>query len=183
MPPRTGNGGFMDPQRIAALFGIREGMRIADFGCGSGFFPIYMAKLAGKDGVVTAVDVLETALDTVRAKAKTEGLSNIAIVRANLEVFRTSGLGDNSQDLALLANVLYESKKKEEIIKEANRVLKTGGGLVVIDWKKSARGFGPPENARMDQDSTNDLVEKSGFKFVNEIDAGAFHFGMRFRKI
>jgi ubiquinone/menaquinone biosynthesis C-methylase UbiE len=173
----------MDPQRIAALFGIREGMRIADFGCGSGYFTIYVAKLTGKNGLVTAVDVLETALDTVRAKAKNESLNNINFVRSNLEVTGSSGLASDSQDIVLLANILFETDKKEEIIKESARVLKNGGGLIVIDWKKGTNGFGPPDTSRMDQISLTEMVGGMGFKYVNEIDAGIFHFGVIFRKI
>lgn len=172
----------MDPQRIVMYFGIREGMRVADFGCGSGYFTILLAKMTGENGLVSAVDVLDSALDTVRAKAKNEQLSNIATIRSNLEVSDSSGLISESQDLVLLANILFESDKKAEIIKESYRVLKSGGGLIVIDWKKGTNGFGPPDNLRMDLISINKTVTDLGFKYVNEIDAGIFHFGIVFRK-
>jgi len=182
-PPAVDGGGFMDPSRIAALFGIREGMRIADFGCGSGHFTILMAKIVGENGLVSAIDVLNSALDTVRDKAISETLNNIATIRSDLEVYGSSGLADGSQDLVLMANILFQSDKKEAIIKEAGRVLKASGGLAIINWKKGAGGFGPPDSARMEADEINSLVAGTGFKFINEIDAGAFHIGMIFRKI
>lgn len=142
-----------------------------------------MAKLAGEKGLITAIDVLESALETLRAKAKSEGLNNIALVRANLEVVGATGLSESSQDLVILANVLHESGKKEEILKEARRVLKEGGGMVIISWKKGVNGFGPPDEYRFDEISMTKIVEQIGFKYVNEIDAGTFHFGLVFRKV
>lgn len=173
----------MEPQRIATFFGIREGMKIADFGCGSGHFTILMAKIAGEGGLVTAIDIMDTALDTVRAKAKSEGLKNIATIRSNLEVANSSGLATGSQDIVLLANVLFQSNKKEEIIREASRILKSSGGMVIISWKKGAGGFGPPDELRVDPETVKKLAEKSGFKLVNEFDTGAFHSGSMYRKI
>jgi ubiquinone/menaquinone biosynthesis C-methylase UbiE len=179
----AGNEGFMDPQKIAALFGIREGMRIADFGCGSGYFTILMAKITGESGHVIAVDVLNSALETVRSKAKNEDLRNISFIRSNLEVAGSSGIEKSSQDLVLLANVLFQSEKKKEIIGEAAGVLKSGGGLAIIGWKKGVGGFGPPDELRNESKLILEMTAGAGFKKVNDIDAGAFHYGFIFRKI
>jgi len=179
-----GSGGFMDPERIAAGFGLAEGMHVADFGSGSGYFTILMAKKVGESGIVTAVDVLESALDTLRAKAANEGLGNIKTVRANLEVLGSSGLSDNSQDSVLIANVLFQSTGKASIIEEARRIIKPGGSLIVIDWRKGTGGLGPPDDLRTDKEEMKQLVSYSnGWQFGQDIDAGAFHYGLIFRKV
>jgi ubiquinone/menaquinone biosynthesis C-methylase UbiE len=175
--------GFMDPEKMATLFGIREGMKIADFGCGSGFFTILMAKITGESGHVSAIDVMESPLETVKQRAKESDLRNISTIRADLEVPDSTKLSPASQDLVLMANVLFQSNKRKEIIKEAARVLKTSGGLVVIGWQKGVGGFGPPEEKRDDPETMSKLVEENGFKKVDTIDAGAFHYGLIFRKI
>ena len=173
----------MDPQRIAGYFGILPGMKIADFGSGAGYFTIFLAKAVGESGMVTAIDVLDTALETLRAKAKAEGLRNIETVRANLEIPGGSGLGNDSQDLVLLANILFQSQKKAEIVAEAKRTLKSGGSLIVIDWQKGTNGFGPPDNLRTSPEKMRQLVVGNGFQFASEIDAGDFHFGLIFKKL
>lgn len=176
-------GGFLDPGKIVMEFDIQEGMSVADFGCGTGYFTILLGQKVGKDGKVYALDVQEPPLDSVRAKAKAAGLENIETVRANLEVLGGSRLPDNSQGMVLLANILFQSTKKAEIINEATRVLKIGGSLIIIDWKRSAGGFGPPDELRTEQADMRALVSAEKFSFQKDIDAGSFHYGMVFQKI
>jgi ubiquinone/menaquinone biosynthesis C-methylase UbiE len=49
---------LQNPQKILKPF-IKEGMTVADLGCGPGFFTIEMAKMVGNNGKVTAVDLQE----------------------------------------------------------------------------------------------------------------------------
>lgn len=180
----TGSGGFLDPQRVAAGFGVQPGMQIADFGSGAGYFTIILAKMTGDTGVVTAVDILDSALETLRSKAKLEGLSNVQSIRSNLEVLGSSGLPDNSQDIVLLANVLFQNPNKAPIVTEARRVLKPGGSIIVIDWRKGVNGFGPPDNLKEDPEEIKQLVlANDGLQFSHEIDAGIFHFGQVYKKL
>lgn len=179
----VGTGGFLDPQKIVNSFGITESMRIADFGSGAGYFTIIMAKIAGESALVSAVDILDSALDQVRTKAKNEGLRNIQTIRANLEIFGGSGLDNDSQDIVLLANILFQSDQKSEIVKEAKRVLRPGGRLILIDWRQGTGGFGPPDNLRLDEEAMRSLVTQQDFQFVSTIDTGSFHYGLIFQKI
>ena len=184
IPQPHGTGGFMDPGKIVEGFGLSEGMKVADFGSGAGYFTILMAQKVGDSGVVTAVDILNSSLETLRAKAKMSGLSNIQTVRSNLEVLGSSGLQNDSQDVALLANILFQNSNKQAIIQEAKRVTKPGGSLIVIDWRKGTGGFGPPDGLRTDEEEMQRLLLASdGFKFSGPIDAGIFHYGMMFKKI
>lgn len=180
----AGSGGFMDPERIASSFGLTEGMRVADFGSGAGYFTIIIAKKVGESGLVTAVDIMLSSLETLRAKAKTEGLSNIETIRSNLEILGSSGLANDSQDLVLLANILFQNSNKGPIITEARRVLMPGGTLIVIDWRKGAGGFGPPDDLRTDEEEMKRLtIGNDGLQYVRETDAGIFHYGMIFKKL
>ena len=179
----VGTGGFLNPEKVAGGFGIKEGMKISDFGCGAGYLTIIMAEKTGPEGNVYAFDVQENPLDTVKAKARALGLKNVEAIRANLEIPRSSGLEDNSQDIVLLANILFQSNKKPEIIREAVRVLAKGGRLVIIDWKKGVNSFGPPEERKSDVGDMIKIAEPEGVKLENPIDAGSFHFGLIFKKI
>lgn len=176
-----GTGGFLNPDKIIQEFDIKEGMRAADFGCGAGYFVISLAKSVGEKGKVYAVDVLQTALESVRSSAKDQGLLNIETIRANLEVLGGSRLEDESLDVVLLANILFQSPKKNNIIKEASRVLKKGGKMVIIEWEKN-QPLGPPEKLIVEKESIKEIAKKRNFKFEKDIPAGEHHWGMIFIK-
>ena len=178
----VGTGGFLDPLNIVEQFGIREGMKVADFGSGGGYFAIYMAERVGSSGKVYALDILEEKLDNLRARARSQGLENIETIRTNLEVLGSSSLLDSSQDLVLISNVLFQSRKQEDIIKEGVRVLKTKSSFIIIDWNKGTGGFGPPDDLRPSQESVKVAAERQGLTFVRALDTGQFHFGLIFNK-
>ena len=176
-----GTGGFLQPEEIVKQLDIKKGMIIADFGCGAGYFAIPLAKLVGDQGKVYALDILEQALESVRSQAKLQGLFNIETKHCNLELANGSGLDSNSIDLVLLANILFQSSKKDDIIKEAYRVLKPKGEIMVIDWKFN-QPMGPPPDLIVSQDSIKKMVNEAGLKFKKEIPVDKYHWGIIFAK-
>ncbi len=174
-------GGFINPENIIKSLNIQPGSQIADFGSGSGYFTLIMARLVGEDGLVTAVDVLQNKLDTVKEAARAQGLLNINYVRADLEVEGGSQLADASQDMVVLANILFQSQKKAAMLKEAGRVLKPGGELVVIDWEP-ASSFGPKDGGwKLSKEEARNLASGS-FNLVKEIEVSSHHWGLLFNK-
>ena len=173
----TSSGGvsLLDPATVLVQFGVQPGMRVADFGCGSGHFTILLAHAVGPEGRVTAFDVQEEPLDTVRGKVKAAGLANVEAVRADLEVAGSTGLSDGSQDFVLVANILFQSQRKVDMLREAHRVLKSSGRLAVVEWAKGAGGMGPPDELRSDQASIEHLLQTTGFVVDQLVPAGGFH--------
>lgn len=177
-----GPGAFLDTSRIVSSLGLIGGMHVADLGCGSGFFSVATARMVGSNGIVTAVDIRQEPLDEVRAKADALSLGNLRTVRADLEVLGGTGIGENTQDFAVLENVLFQSKKKEAMIAEAVRVTKSGGHVVIIDWKKGAGGFGPPDELRTTEDDFKKMAEAAHLKFERALEAGQLYVGLLFVK-
>ncbi len=175
-------GAFLDAQRVVASLGISEGQQVADLGCGSGYFTMELAKAVGKSGVVNAVDVMQEPLEAVHAKIEAAGMKNVQMIRADLEVLGGTKLADGSQDWVLLKNVLFQSQKKEAIIAEAARVAKLGGRVVIIEWKKSAGGIGPPDALRSDEATIQQMAQTSGLRMERPISADVSHFGFVFIK-
>lgn len=174
-----GSGGFMRPDEVLKNLEIKEGMSIADFGCGAGYFTIPLAKRVGKEGVVYAVDVLESALESVRGRAKMESLLNIQCARANLEKEKGFMIGDGTMDMVILANILFQSKEKHAILKEARRVLKKNGRIVVIEWNDGV-SFGPPPASKIPKEELKSTVKDAGFILEKEFNAGESHYGLVF---
>lgn len=176
------SGAFLDTQRVIASLGITPGQHVADLGCGSGFFSIALAQAVGKDGAVSAVDVMQEPLQSVQARAEASGLANIRTIRADLEVLGGTQLPDESQDLSLLKNILFQSQKKEEILAEAARITKHGGRVVVIEWKKGAGGLGPPDELRSDEATLQTIARHNGLALDRQLSVDALHSGLVFIK-
>ncbi|OHB16944.1 MAG: hypothetical protein A2913_00755 [Parcubacteria group bacterium RIFCSPLOWO2_01_FULL_40_65] len=181
LSPKLANQTF-DLKNIISQFELEPGIKIADLGSGSGYFTIEMAKAIGDGGIVTAVDVLESALETVRARATIADVKNIHLIRANLEVLGSTFLSDNSQDFVLIKNVLFQNDQKIRVIREAKRILMSGRKLVIIDWGKGVGGLGPPDEYRTPKESILSLASQEGLIYEKDIIVDIYHFGMMFRK-
>jgi ubiquinone/menaquinone biosynthesis C-methylase UbiE len=174
---------LLDADLVLAKAQVGGKMRVADFGCGStGHFVFPAARLVGKDGQVYAIDILKAALETIKRRIKIENAANVIPLWSDIEIFGATGIEANSIDVVLLMNTLHLSKKRADILREANRVLKKNGKLVIVDWKNIASPFGPPPEDRVNLENLKIAAEKLGFKFDEEFFAGHFHFGLIFVK-
>lgn len=180
---KVGSGGFLNPDRIVDGLVIKSGYRVADFGCGAGYFTIPMAKKVSNGGKVFAVDVLSDALEAVKSKAKLFGLLNVETVRANVETVGGTKIKDRSLDFVMLANILFQCNDYNSVFSEAKRVLKDSGEIVVIDWIPDSVKMGPKYEHCLSKDDVKKLAIRNGFRFMREIEAGDRHYGMLFSLI
>ena len=171
---------FLNPTDVLNQLELREDMMAADFGCGAGGWAIPLAQKL-KTGKVYAIDIQVEALDALRTKMEIGKVNNIRPIRADLEMGLGSSVQNNLLDLVLLTNLLFQAQNKIQIIKEAKRVLRPGGQLLVTDWKTDS-SFGPKGN-RISPEETRKMIEELGFKLEKELAAGQYHWGLLFTKI
>jgi len=175
---------FMSPMKILKDAGAVEGMRIADLGCGAGYFTIVAAKIVGDKGKVYAVDCMESALESVETKVKIEGLEDVVkTLRGDLEVYGGSNIQDNQVSLVILKTVLFQSQKHKEILSEAYRILAPSGRLVFIEWETAGIPIGPNEGTRVEKEHVLKLTQEIGLKQIREVETDRYHYGMVFDKL
>jgi ubiquinone/menaquinone biosynthesis C-methylase UbiE len=167
---------FVNPKDILKETRLKEGGKVADFGCGPGFFTLPAAELIGDEGDVYAFDIMPQIIDNVISQAKLKGLTNVEVKRANLEKDGGSGLGDGSMDLVIVKNMLFQNKDKQVIINEAHRVLKSGGEILVMEWNSKNLMVGPEESLRVHPDDLSKMLIAAGFVLEEKMDAGDFHY-------
>ncbi len=172
---------FLSVEKITGELNIAPNETIADFGAGHGFFTIAFAKKVGPSGQVFAIDILPTALESIRSQTKIEGLFNIKIIWGNLEKPNGSTLPAGTCDMVMIANVLFQVPDKSALLEEAKRVLKDGGRLAVIEWKPYI-AVGPKKESRMSEAELKQLILSKGFSEIGAIDAGSHHYGFIFKK-
>lgn len=171
---------------ISALeeIGIREGMRVADLGCGAtGHFVFPTARMVGPHGVVYAVDIQKNVLDGLRGRMDSSKVSNIELIWGDIERLRGVGVEGGSLDVAFAVNNLFLARDRVGLAREALRLLKSGGLFVVIDWKPTRSPFGPPPESRVAPREAQQMFEQVGFRFVRTLVPGAYHYGLIFEKL
>ncbi|MFA5086347.1 MAG: class I SAM-dependent methyltransferase [Candidatus Paceibacterota bacterium] len=172
------NEGFLNPQQILKNIPLKEDMVACDFGSGSGGWVLPLSKEL-KAGMVYAVDVLESAVSALNGRVSGEKIFNIKTIQADVE--KRVNIKDSYFDLVLMTNLLFQVQNREFVMKEAGRVLKSNGMLLIVDWNKDAP-IGSGEG-RLSLEEVVFLGEASGFKKGKEIPCGSFHWGVLLIKI
>jgi ubiquinone/menaquinone biosynthesis C-methylase UbiE len=172
---------LLNPINIVAKAKIGSRETVADFGCGSsGIFALQAAKAVGEKGIVYAIDVLKSALASVISRGRMQGLTNIKTVWSNIEIFGATKIESGSIDRGLLINVLFQTKKQLDVLKEVKRMLKPGAMLIIVDWKPHGALFGPMDKDRVSPDMIKNQAAEISLQFLEEFEAGPFHYGLLF---
>ncbi len=174
---------FSNPEKNIEQFILGDGWHVADFGAGSGAYALAAARAVGADGKVYAIDVKADVLARIKKEADAARLHNVEVLRGNLEKLGGSGLRDAAMDAVIISNILFQIDNKQTFAREAARVLKKGGKALIVDWSESFGGVGPEASAVYREDAAKELFIAAGFSYERSIDAGAYHYGLVFKKI
>jgi ubiquinone/menaquinone biosynthesis C-methylase UbiE len=171
---------FSDPKSNVLQMGLREGMKVADVGVGSGHYTLSAAHIVGNSGRVYAIDILEDMLKHVEDAAHRAHLRNIETVWGNVEKPGGTKLRQHAVDAVILSNTLFQLEHKEAAIAEIKRILVPGGKLLVIDWAGAYGGMGPSPSHVVSEHVAEELFINGGFHKVKDFRAGNHHYAILF---
>lgn len=173
---------FLNPEKVLHAVELDKNMIVADLGSGNGFFTVPAARIIGDQGQVWAVDILEEALGNLISKARMEGRTNILTQQCDLDSPQSCDIPELSCDLVIVGKVLTQMKTPQNLANEAYRILKTGGKLLVLEWKKESSVLGPSLDQRISEDDAKKIFTARAFKFSGEIETDPYHYGLIFVK-
>lgn len=160
--------------RIDKLFSdfieIKEGMTCVDLGSGSGVFSFALTHHVGENGVVYAVDDSNEMLEYLRKKNPPQ---NMVLLHRDAG---DTGLKSEIADVCLLAFILHEVNTPDRFMKEAYRLLKPDGRILVVEWKAELTPKGPPGDVRIDKDKLRRLFSQFEFTGFRCIDWSINHY-------
>jgi ubiquinone/menaquinone biosynthesis C-methylase UbiE len=165
-PHGAGKSSFdlIDPEKLWPALHLKPGEAILDLGCGAGSYTLPLAALVGAEGTVFGADLWEEGLATLTEKAREQGLANIRTLFA--DVSHPLPLADASVDMIFLATVLHdlvEAGQAQGALSEIARLVKPGGRLAVLEFKKIAGPPGPPLHIRLSPEEVAALLRPYGF--------------------
>lgn len=164
-----------------ALASLKEGEIVLDLGSGAGFDCFLAASKVGLTGRVIGIDMTPEMIDKARENAKRGQFSNVEFRLGEVENIPAA---DNSVDIIISNCVINLAPDKRRVFKEAFRVLKPGGRLMISDivllkelpgfMKNSVQAYvGCLSGAIMKEGYIN-AIKNAGFQEVEIVDQTSF---------
>ena len=152
-----------EPGRVLGPF-VQEASRVADVGCGPGYFTIPMAHMVGEEGRVLAADLQQGMLNRAEAAARRAGV-------ADRIDFRLAAPGDlklePEQDFILAFAVVHEMRDPKAGLEQMTAALRRGGRLLLAEPAFHVR------RARFNE--TVRLAESTGLYWVDSHEIAMAH--------
>ncbi len=176
MPRKEMWEGFFSPAQILAVMGPGADVTDAvEFGCGYGTFTIPAARMIR--GVVHAIDIDAEMIAQTKDAAAKAGLKNIHTIRRDFTAEGT-GLEDGSSDYVMLFNILH-IEGPGVLLREAWRILRSGGKLGIIHWNyDAATPRGPSMEIRPKPEQCVQWAQEAGFSDPVQYDLKPYHYGI-----
>src|ERR671914_2710314 len=152
-----GNGGADSPTQAAAVVGyetselesvpqasilgvgcgapvkfadLQKGETVVDLGSGAGIDVFLSAKKVTKVGRVIGIDMTDEMLERARRNAKEHGFTNVEFRKGDIE--QRIPVDNNTADVVISNCVINLTMNKVDAFKEVYRILKQGGGRMLI---------------------------------------------------
>ncbi len=165
--------GCGNPVAIASL---KDGDVVLDLGSGAGFDAFLASPKVGKTGRVIGVDMTPEMIEKAREHAKRGNYKNVEFRLGEIEKLPVE---DTSINVIISNCVINLSPEKEQVFKEAFRVLKPGGRLMISDLvlvkdlpdaiKKSVEAYVGCLAGAIKKDEYLKFIKMAGFKEVKII--------------
>jgi len=164
-----------------ALASIKEGETVLDLGSGAGFDCFLASKLVGSKGKVIGVDMTAEMVARAKDNALKGGYNNVEFRLGEIEALPVE---DNTVDVIISNCVINLVPDKGKAFKEAFRVLKPGGRLMVSDIvllktlpefvRESVDAYVGCISGALMKDKYLEAMKSAGFKDINVVDESVF---------
>ena len=168
-----------------ALASLKEGETVLDLGSGGGIDVFLAAKKVGPRGKAFGVDMTEEMIKKARGTASKYGYENVEFRLGEIEDLP---IEDNSVDVVISNCVINLSPDKEKVFREAYRVLKPGGRIMISDLvtegelpdsvKQSLDAWAGCIAGALEKSQYLDTIRRAGFQNVKIVSETTYSLGV-----
>jgi len=182
-PKGAGKSSFelIDSNKLRSALPIKPGSVVIDLACGKGIYSMFLSEIVGGTGLIYAVDLWKEGLLLLEEQIENKGITNIKTLLT--DAGKPIDIDGYSSDICLMATVLHdfeEAGQADIVLKEIKTLIKPGGCLAVIEFKKIEGPPGPPLHIRLSEAEVKKMVTRHGFVKKETIDIGRYNYLMTF---
>lgn len=156
------------PEVVLNALALHKGDVVADLGAGSGYFSFRMAAEVGGTGKILAVDIQDEMLDTIRKRAKAQGLTNVEAIKGTETDPRLPAGG---VDLVLMVDVYHELEFPYEVMTNVCKALKPGGRVAFVEYRKEDPSIPIKELHKMSVDQLTKEMAAVGLVRIKTVES------------
>ena len=150
----------LSPEGLLNMIPLKETDSVLDFGAGTGYFSIPIAKRTTGD--VYALDIDPAMLEIIKEKALKEQLANIVPLKGSIEELSSP---DGTIDVIIASLVLHEIQPLGPLLQQMRNVLKKDGYFICLELKpKGSSDSGP----RITLDGMEREMKEAGFQITEK---------------
>jgi len=165
------------PDEVIAALDLKPGETLADIGAGSGYFSFRLARKVGDSGRVYAVDINSDMILHMNRYIRDKKLKNVTTI---LSVPDDPLLADASINRFFICNTWHHIQNRLAYTAQMKKMLKPGGQIIIIDYKKKQLPVGPPPEMKLAKKEVIAELEAGGFKLAKEHDFLPYHYFLVF---
>ena len=158
---------FLDARDVISRLNLKGNEVFMDAGCGDGHVSMEAYDMLGKEATIYSVDVYGPSIEDMEKEVEEKGIKNIIPIQSNIA--ERIALEDDTVDICLLINVFHHfvaMEENDEAIEELKRIIKPGGKIAVMDYKKMDTGYGPPLRVKSSPEELEKMFAKHGLKMM-----------------
>ncbi len=184
-PAAAGKSSFdlIDQETFFSALNLNGPLTVLDVGCGVGNYVMALAERIGPEGQIIGLDAWPEGIETLHRRAADRGMSQVQPLLMDMQ--QGIPLEAASVDLCLLATVyhdLVQDGLSGEAVSDIRRVLKPGGRLAVVEFKRMDGPPGPPRRIRIGPNELRGRLAPEGFEEIRTGSLGPFVYISVFRK-
>ena len=153
--------------RVLAQVDFKPGDKVADIGCGPGYYSFRFAKMVGEQGRIYALDIKREHLLFMEEFVKKQGIRNVITVKSTEDDLRLPEQVD-AMFMCSLYHIIYgvvSEPARQTFVRNLRQSLKPNGRLIIVDNGPVEDRLLPYHGPYLAKELAISQLEHYGFKF------------------